>query len=170
MKMMQMYVHQPVTFWVLVTFCIFVYLYIAGMVVSGLYAKYKRAVTLGISKWKIILSWPFGFLLTWAPGYFAKGKNTKTNLQIKSNLYNRFNKWTLATYSNTLFVFLFLLLFTKVIVGVPALILTVILLLFYGIWKLKFKENLLKVLNRGYAESAVAINIIMLLLFIIIKG
>jgi hypothetical protein len=59
---------------------IFVSLYLIGVALSGIYAKYKRATTLGIKPWKVILSMPFAFLLMWTPGYLIKDKDTKSVL------------------------------------------------------------------------------------------
>ena len=67
-KFLLLYMQYPELVWFLGALFILIYLYLLGVTISGIYAKYKRAVEIGISKWKVILSMPFAFLLIWTPG------------------------------------------------------------------------------------------------------
>lgn len=137
--------------------------YLIGVAVSGIYAKYLRATTLGISKWKVILSLPFTFLLMWTPGYLLKGKDTKSTLEIKCNWYTKFNKWVMSNSGNILFMFLLLLFCKSAISGWPTFALSVTLLIIYTLWYTKHKSDFIKNINKGYALSAVGINIAIIL-------
>ena len=161
-KMMAMYLLHPTLFTVIFIAITLVSLYILGVAISGVYAKYKRATSLGISPWKVILSMPFAFLLLWAPGYLIEEKTKKSNTVIKAKWYARFNNWVLTNFSNTLCVFLFLLFAKAVIAGIPTTILTVALLVIYTLWYVKHKSDFMKNINKEYAMTCVGINIAMI--------
>ena len=165
-SMMLFYTH-PTTFYFLLSFILLVSLYLIGVAISGIYAKYKRAITLGTSPWKVILSMPFAFLLMWAPGYLIKDKEIKSETEIKSVWYNKLNKLVLSNFSNTLFAFLLLIFFKSLIAGTTTLVLTTILLIIYALWYTKHKSDFIKNINNGYALTAVGINLIILLAVVI---
>ena len=163
---MGLYLFHPVLFIAFSVLLSLFVLYLIGLAICGIYAKYKRATTIGISPWKVILSMPFGFLLMWTPGYLIKDKNVKTSLDIKSNWYNRFNKWVMDNSYNLIFVFLFFLFCKGIIAGISTVILYFALLIIYALWYAKHKSDFMQNINRGYALTAVIINIAILLAFI----
>ena len=168
MKMMMMYLLHPTMFTIIMISIALVTLYIIGVAISGVYAKYKRITTMGVSPWKAILSMPFAFLMLWTPGYLIAEKgNKKSNLLIKSKWYNRFNNWVLSNSSNVLFVFLFLLFAKGIIAGLSTLILTIALLIIYTLWYVKHKSDFMKNINKGYALTSVGINIAILMAVIL---
>ena len=158
-----LYMFHPLKFYTLVLLTLFSSLYLIGVAISNIYAKYKRAVTLGISPWKVILSMPFAFLLMWTPGYLVKGKDGKSGLKIKSSWYNKLNKWVLSNFNNTLFAFVFLLFFKSVIAGTMTLVLATISLIIYTLWYVKHKSDFVANINNGYASTAVCINLAILI-------
>nr|MBQ0091580.1 hypothetical protein [Candidatus Enterousia merdequi] len=159
----QMYYMYPTLFNIATIVFTFIVLYFLGLSLSGIYAKYKRCTTIGISPWKIILSMPFSFFMLWTPGYLIEEKTKKTNLEIKSQWYSNFNKFVLSNFNNTLFVFLFFTLFKSIISGTPSLILTSVLLVIYTLWYVKHKSDFIKDINNGYALTAIGINISILM-------
>ena len=169
-KMMMMYLLHQSAFLIIFIAIILLSLYILGVAVANIYAKYKRATTMGINPWRVILSMPFGFLLMWTPGYLIEEKGKKSNLVIKSNWYNRFNNWVLSNFSNVLFMFLFLTFARCVISGLPTLILTTALLVLYTLWYVKHKSDFVKNINNGYALTAVGINIAVLVAVLLTIG
>ena len=169
-KMMMMYLLHQSAFLIIFIAIILLSLYILGVAVANIYAKYKRATTMGINPWRVILSIPFGFLLMWTPGYLIAEKGKKSNLVIKSNWYNRFNNWVLSNFSNVLFMFLFLTFARCVISGLPTLILTTALLVLYTLWYVKHKSDFVKNINNGYALTAVGINIAVLVAVLLTIG
>ncbi len=166
-KMMMMYLLHQTTFGLIMISVILLSLYVLGVAISGIYAKYKRITTIGISPWKAILSMPFAFLMLWTPGYLIEEKGKKSNLLIKSKWYTRFNNWVISNFSNTLFVFLFLLFAKSIIAGLSTSILTVALLIVYILWYVKHKSDFIKNINDGYAMTSVGINIAVLLAVLI---
>ena len=165
-SLMMFYVLHPTSF--LLTFILLALftLYLVGVAICGIYAKYKRATTLGVSPWKVILSMPFAFLMMWTPGYLIKEKNVQNNLEIKSRWYDKFNKWVISNYNNILFTFLFLLFCKSLMAGLPTLILSIALLIIYTLWHVKHKSDFVKNIDRGYAMTAVCINLAILLAII----
>ena len=161
--MMILYVSHPTMFYILLSFIMLTSLYLIGLAISGIYAKYKRATTLGISPWHVILSMPFTFLLMWTPGYLIKDKEIKSGLEIKSHWYSKLNKWVLSNFGNTLFVFLLLIFFKSLIAGTATLVLAIISLIIYALWYTKHKSDFIKNINQGYALTAVCINLAILL-------
>lgn len=139
----------------------FIMMFILGAALSGIYVKYRRARIMGLSPWQIILTMPFTFIMSWMPGYLIEDKSTKTNVQIKSNWYSKFTKWTIKNSVNTTFVFLFLILLSNVVLtrDITTLMFPLILFLIFSLWNTKpnFKTNM----NRGYAWLAIILNLIM---------
>lgn len=165
--MLMMYILHPTMFYGILLFVFVTSLYLIGVALSGIYAKYKRATTLGISPWRVILSMPFTFLLMWTPGYLIKDKEGKSELEIKSSWFKKLNKWVLANFNNTLFMFLLLLFFKCVIAGTATLVLSALLLILYVLWYVKHKSDFIKNINKGYALTAVGINLAILFAVII---
>ena len=163
---MMMYVLHPTIFYIILSVVFLTSLYLIGVAISGFYAKYKRATTLGISPWHVILSIPFTFLLMWTPGYLIKDKEIKSGMEIQSSWYNKLNKWVLSNFDNTLFIFLFLLFCKSIIAGITTLILSALLLILYVLWHTKHKSDFIKNINKGYALTAIGINIFLLIVVI----
>lgn len=168
MSMLYMLHSHTKLFFCLTVLLILFSFYLVGVAISGIYAKYLRATTLGISKWKVILSLPFTFLLMWTPGYLLKGKDIKPTLEIKCNWYTKFNKWVLSNSGNILLMFLLLLFCKTAVSGLPTFALSAILLIIYILWYTKHKSDFIKNINNGYALAAVGINITIVLAIIII--
>ena len=157
---MMVYLLHPVLVWFALISLALLYLYVFGVAISSVYAKYKRALKTGLSKWNIILSMPFAFLLMWTPGYLIPEKKDESKLQIQTKWFNKFNKWVLADTSNAIVVFLVLVLLRNSFSGLPALLLSLFLLAVYTLWNLRYKTKFIKDINRGYALTAIGINII----------
>lgn len=165
-----MYFMHPILFTVIFVGVSLISLYLFGLALVGFYAKYKRATTMGISPWRVILSMPFAFLLMWMPGYLIQEKGKKSNLLIKSKWYGNFTDWTVSNFSNLAFVFLFLMLYKCAISGLSTTILTCALIVIYTIWYIKHKKDFVKNINGGYALSAIAINLAILIAVILNIG
>ena len=167
-QMMRLYFLHPVVFGIVFVTITLISLYILGVAISGVYAKYKRTTSIGVSPWKVILSMPFAFLLLWTPGYLIEEKTKKSNLVIKSQWYTRFNNWIMSNFSNILFVFLFFVLAKAVIAGLSTLIFTGALLVIYALWYTKHKSDFIKNIDKGYALTCIGINFAILISVIVL--
>ena len=155
-------VMHPTIFSVGIIVITFIVSYLAGLAISSIYAKYKRCVEMGISPWKIILSMPFTFLMLWTPGYLIEEKTNKSNLTIKSQWFSKLHKFVLKNFNNTLSIFLLIILL-KLNFGLLTTLLTLSLLIIYALWYTKHKSDFVKNINKGYALTAVGINIAIIL-------
>lgn len=166
-RFMWLYAYHPVVLWFIGIFATLLYLYVFGVTLSNIYAKYKRATTIGISKKMVIASMPFAFLLVWTPGYLISDNKRSSNLTIKSKWYAKFNKWVVKNSTNTLFMFLLFVLLNNLFSGALSLLLTGALLVIYALWNLKYKNKFIKNINQNYAWMAVGINIAILIIVIL---
>jgi len=141
----------------------FIPMFILGTVLSSIFVKYRRAKIMGLTPWKIILTMPFAFIMAWMPGYLIADKSTKSDLQIKSNWYSKFNTWATATSVNTTFVFLFLILLSNILLTrqSASLLFPLVLFLVFSLWNSTSKPNFKATMNRGYVWLAIIINLIM---------
>ena len=166
-KLFFMYMTNSNMLWIVFLCTALLYLYVFGIILSGIYAKYKRATEIGISKWKVICSFPFAFLLMWTPGYLINDKQNGSNLTIKTRWYSKFNKWIIANSQNTLLAFLIIVFLTNMFSGLESLLLTTFLLVIYVLWHVKHKKDFLKNINNGYALSAVSINLTIIFILLV---
>jgi hypothetical protein len=158
-KIMWLYVFHPVILWIIGIFTALFNLYLFGVVIANIYAKYKRAVQLGISKWQVIASMPFAFLLMWTPGYLISDKKHETNLEIKCKWYRAFNNWVVNNAVNALVTFLAFVLLMNLFSGALSLLLTGFLLVLYALWNLRYKTKFITNIKKGYTWTAIAINL-----------
>ncbi len=142
--------------------------YLLGLWISNIYVKFKRAVAMGFSKWKIVLTMPFCFMLTWMPGYITADTKQQTYLNIKSKWYARFNKWVLANQNNTLFTFLVLFVFAQMLFSkhIESSVFTLFLFAIYMFWKSIVQKNFSKQMNNWYIWTGIIMNIVMSVMFI----
>lgn len=166
-NIVMLHITNPTMFLLMFLCAALLSLYVFGLAVSNFYAKYKRAREIGISKWKIICSFPFAFLLIWAPGYLIDDKQKSSNVTIQSHWYSKLNNWIVANKENTMVAFLILVLLGGIFADSSSLLLDVFLLIVYALWSIKHKKDFLKNINRGYALSAISINMITIFMLIV---
>ena len=142
--------------------------YLLGLWISNIYVKYKRAKEVGFSGWKIVLSMPFCFVMTWMHGYLTTDSKQQTHLIIKSKWYERLNKWVLSNQNNTVFMFLVLFVFTKMLFFKQYETSLFLLLLFaiYMVWKKIAQKNFTKQTNGWYIWTGIITNLVMSILSI----
>lgn len=153
-------------FIVLTSLLSLVFLYLIGVIVFNVYSKYLRVKSLGLEKWKIFLSMPFGFSLLWQPAYFMSDEK-KSSICIKSGFFNKILQNIFNNKINATFWLILLLGLSSFVFGISMAILGMVMLLIYGLicW-IKSKELLSKQYKKSYALFAIFINIILLVLFI----
>lgn len=145
------------------------YLYLFGVSISNLYASYMRARELGISRWKIICSFPFGFSMLWTAGYLLNTKEAKKQEHIvKSPWYLRIMNWTVSKQANTISAFIIITCISALFYGLNSIPYTFIGALIFGIWativgQKKMAENI----GRGYATMAIILNFALIIAFVI---
>ncbi len=88
------------------------FLYLLGIFITNLYAKYLRCRDMKIAPWKIICSMPFGFSLLWIPGYLLQDEDksnpavalhTKWYLSLTNKLTSKTTYTTIAFILTTIY-------------------------------------------------------------------
>lgn len=143
---------------------VFVSLYIAGVALCGFWAKFWRAIDMKIPMWKIILSIPFGFSMTWIPGYFLPTKAVKNpTIVAHTSWYAKITNWILSRPSNAGFAFAILIGISGFFTGPAPVLLTLTLTMLFAIWAIRIgPKAFTKNIGDAYANTAIIINIIML--------
>lgn len=146
---------------VLVTLIVLLSFYILGVLITCLWAKFLRARAMNIPTWKIICSMPFGFAMTWIPGYFLSSKSEKKpSLSVETKWISNLTKWTTKSLTNAGFIFAILVLATELFVGLASTLLTLTFTMLFGIWAMRSgHEKFAKNIGGKYATTAVLINI-----------
>ncbi|MBN1281538.1 MAG: hypothetical protein JW985_01045 [Alphaproteobacteria bacterium] len=112
-----------------------IYLYIIGLMVSNIYVIFRRAVSMGVPKWKIILSMPFMFSMFWVSNYLLpEDKKTKSSIDIKTKWYSRFTDWVISKPINTMIVFLIVTILSGLFFDTYSSTLTILFALVFGVW------------------------------------
>ncbi|HNY25025.1 MAG TPA: hypothetical protein PKJ33_00540 [Alphaproteobacteria bacterium] len=141
------------------------YLYVFGLLIANLYATYNRAVTMGVPKWKVLLSLPFTFTIFWATGYLLPEEKKSTPvIEIKTKWYARFTNWVVAKPINSLIVFLFTAIFFGLMFESYSTGLTIFLTAIFGIWLLfqgvsKFRKSI----GGAFSTFVAVLNIVVVL-------
>lgn len=145
-------------------------LYILGLGLSNLYAKFRRVRSMGVPVWAAILSLPFSFGLLWIPGYILPD-NTKVKscVTVRSAWYEKLTNKIAGSIVTSTLAFVILMLLSGLLLGAQSLLITGILLLAFFAWRFiygatKFQKNISGV----YSWFAVATNIIMIIATIVL--
>jgi hypothetical protein len=127
-----------------------VFTYIVGLMIANYIITFRRGQMMGVRKWKLWLSVPFGLHLLWLPGYFlAEERKPKPAVRFKSKWYADFIDWIMKRPLNAMIVFAL----TAACAGIPLLfgnracasllpngiliVLFVVLLAVFGVSKLR---------------------------------
>ena len=158
--------HASLSFLILAIIAAIFYMYLLGLLISNIYAKYLRTRDMDIPAWKVICSMPFGFSMLWSAGYLMNTKPV-TKKSKSDNWYSRITNWVLAKQSNTILSFICITLLSGFFFGFRSILLTFALALVYGIWALQVgAKTLSKDISHRYTNTAIIINIILLVLII----
>lgn len=155
-------------FWIVMTISALLYLYVFGLMLANVIAIYRRAVTMGVPKWKIIMSLPFTFAIYWFPGYILPDEKKPNNdVTIKSKWYNALTDWVVARPVNAVLIFLLTIVVTALFFDLYTLTLTVILAIIFGLWVwISGVKTFQKKIGGAFATFIASMNIALVLLFL----
>ncbi|MFQ6703877.1 MAG: hypothetical protein ACLRFP_02220 [Alphaproteobacteria bacterium] len=155
---------------ILATCIVLASLYVFGLTIVGLWAKFLRARTMNIPLWKIICSIPFGFDMIWIPGYFLPNKTDKKPiLNTNTNWILKLTNWTMTRPANAGLIFTSLIILTGLFSGISGTLLTLSMLMLFGIWAIQIgAKKFEKTIGNTYATTAVVINILIITYMILI--
>jgi len=144
---------------------LFISFYLIGLSISYLYVSFKMAKKLGLDTWKIILSFPFGFMLLSLTGYFLADKKEKQILML-SNTFNSFiNKLKKINLPTDNLFIAFVILNLSIINTLSNLFVYFIAYLY----KILSKGKVVKKYVNIFANIIIIINILMSIVFVIKK-
>ena len=157
------------TFIITLTTSLLFYLYLLGLVIANIYAKFRRIREFNVPTWKIICSMPFGFAALWTPGYIIKSTATKaTAFTPKSKWMQRATNWICLRPANTIATFIAITTLSGFFFGFNAVLLTFSLTLVFGIWALqRGTKSFIQDMPRKYATASVIFNAALLAITII---
>lgn len=154
-----------VTFILITVVASLLYLYLTGLFIANIYAKYLRARALKIPTWKFLFSIPFGFSAIWVPGYFLDTDTTNNKTVKSTNWYAKITNWSIARPINTILSFIFISTLSGFFFGFNSVLLTFCLTLIFGLWYLQIgSKNFIKNINKRYSTMAVIINIALIVI------
>ncbi|MBE6457418.1 MAG: hypothetical protein E7011_01225 [Alphaproteobacteria bacterium] len=139
-------------------------LYIFGIFITNIYAKYCRIRSLNIPMWKIVLTVPFGFSALWVPGYFLDAPANKHTSQSPNTRYNKLVQWISARPTHTAAAFIILTLLSCLCFSFRFVLLTCIMALIFGIWLIQVgTKQFIKQMPKTYTNIAIILNITIIL-------
>ncbi|MDW2995250.1 MAG: hypothetical protein R8N24_04500 [Alphaproteobacteria bacterium] len=143
-------------------------LYLMGIFISNLYAKFCRIQHFKIPTWKIILSCPFGFTGLWSVGFLSNTNDRHdASVECKCTYYNRAIDWVMAKPTNTIAAFIFITLVSGLFFGPLSVLRTFIFALIYGIWVLQVGAKKFNTDIAGkYSTMTIIANLAIVLTFI----
>lgn len=155
--------HSP-SFLILAVLVSLFYMYLLGIFVGNIYAKYLRARAMGASPWKIIFSMPFGLSMLWIAGYAVSEKAPKAAvINIRTKWYARLTDWIGARMINTAVALAVLIGVGGFFFGMSHLLITIAMgLVFAGWLRMAGNDGLRKSIPGMYSTVAVALNIIII--------
>lgn len=142
------------------------FLYLFGIFITNVYAKYGRCREMGLSRWKIICSMPFGFGLMWIPGYLLKDEE-KSNpaISVHSRWYTKVNNWLTSNYFKSGLTLIVLTIYSGFFYGVNSALLTLASIVVFALWfKTVGLSDFRQQQNKVYSYIAIAVNIIVIVI------
>jgi len=160
--------HSSLAFMMLMIVAALFYLYLCGIYIGNLYAKYRRVRAMGVSMWKTLATAPFGFCLLWIPGYLMEEKNKQTHvLEIKTKWYARVTEWIMGNPVRCAAVLVALILLSGFFFGFGAIMLTLVMMAIFIAWSaVTGQERLKKNIGGTYATTAIILNIVSIITII----
>lgn len=165
MHMMVLQYTSIVWFWIVMVLGALAYLYILGLMLANIIAIYRRAVTMDVPRWKVLLSLPFTFGIYWFPGYMLPDETpVKSETPIRAKWYAAITDWVLARPVNAVLVFLLTILICALFFDFYTLMTTVVLGAIFGIWLLISGVKTFRAKMGGaFATTMASLNIAMIL-------
>ncbi|MBQ8367685.1 MAG: hypothetical protein IJX43_01320 [Alphaproteobacteria bacterium] len=167
-SMLIMETNSSVSFLMILIIAALFYLYLTGLAIANIYAKFRRIREFDVPTWKIIFSMPFGFSGLWTAGYLLNTPTQKqTTIQINSKWYSAWTKWVISRPATTIATFIVITILSGFFFGFNAVLLTFSLALIFGIWTLQIgSRQFTKTVPTKYATTTVIINITLLVIFL----
>lgn len=147
-------------FFIVATAVSTIYMYLIGLVITNTYATYRRAIGMGIARWKVLLSLPFVFTLLWLPGFFLNDEKAKPVVPVRAEWYSDFTDWVVAQPLGAIGMWAFTIFIISFFVDIHSACLMLLCGAYFGIWALVMgAQKLRKNIGGLYSSVAVVINL-----------
>lgn len=164
MQLLWLESYSPATFLAIIILLALFYLYLCGIFIGNLYAKYRRIRAMGVSMWKTLATAPFGFCMLWIPGYLMDDAPGRANvMDVRPTWYARFTNWVISRPWHAALVLVVMIIISGFTFGFNAILLTFGLGLVFAIWSaVTGSQYMRKNIGGIYATTAIIINVITL--------
>lgn len=162
LRMFWMETHSTPSFVaILVTAALF-YLYLFGIFIGNLYAKYRRIRTMGVGMWKTLATAPFGFCMLWIPGYLMEeNAPKKPDPEIDHGWFSRLTDWIISRPSHAAGALVALIIMSGFAFGFNAILLNLGLGALFAVWyAIVGAKKMRDSLGGVYSTTAIVINIL----------
>lgn len=170
-KLMLIETHASASFVAIMSVVAIFYLYLCGLFLSNVYAKFRRGRAMGLKSWQIICTMPMCFSLVWVPGYLLPDneKSPSRKVHIKSSWYTKLTEWIVSGRIKTITSLIVVILLSGLFFGLNAIALTLTMAVISAIWiRVSGQKNFTKHIGGKYAWFAIIMNIILLVALCII--
>ncbi|MDE6478318.1 MAG: hypothetical protein K2L94_03665 [Alphaproteobacteria bacterium] len=158
--------HSPgTTLWVLVALTILALFaaYVGGLQITDLYVTYRRAITMGVPRWKTILSMPFSML--WMPAYMLGDEKSRREpaVNVRPTWFSNMVNWIIATPVNTWTMFVVTIIVSGLLYGFGWMIFPTFAapVIIFGLWQLiAGTSHMRKNIGGAFATVAIIVNIL----------
>lgn len=164
MKLMWFYTHFNATDAIIICAVLLLFLYLCGIFVTNLYAKYRRCREIGIAPWKIVCSMPFGFSLLWTPGYLLDDTDKGAPaVAVHAKWYKQLTNWVISRPIYTTLAFTLITIYSIFFYGRRAVMVTLACAVVFALWyRVTGLAGFRQQQGRKYALFAIAVNIVIL--------
>ena len=156
---------NPNVFFSLIIFVGLFFMYLCGICLTNLYAKYQRCREMGLAPWQIILTIPFGLGLLWIPGYLMDDKNkSNSSVSVHTKWYSKLTDWIIATPTHVTASFVLITIYSGFFFGFRMTMLTMCSAIIFALWYRfaglsAFRQHF----KKTYTYVAIAVNILILI-------
>lgn len=164
-RLLFMETHSSTNFLILLVTLALFYLYLCGIYIANLYAKYRRVRAMGVSMWKTLATAPFGFSMLWIPGYLMEdNKNTSKQDTTIQGWYNHITNWIIARPTRAATTLVILIMLAGLTFGYLAILLPLTLAVVFAAWSAIIgTDKMRKDIGGIYSTVAIVINIILII-------
>ena len=163
LRMLLLESHSKPSFIAIIIALALFYLYLLGIFIGNLYAKYRRIRAMGVGMWKTLATAPFGFCMLWLPGYLMEEPASKSTPSNSNGSYNRLTNWIMARPAHAAATLVLLIIMAGFTFGFNAILLTLGLGAVFAIWCAIVGTNKMRnSLNGIYSTTAIVINVLII--------
>lgn len=163
-RLFWMETHSTTSFVILLTVLALFYMYLCGIYIANLYAKYRRVRAMGVSMWKTLATAPFGFCMLWIPGYLMEDKSeTSGKKDTQRGWYMRLTDWIIASPTRSATTLVILIMLSGFTFGYIAILVPLALAIVFAVWSAIIgTEKVRNQFSGIYSTTAIIINVVMI--------